>query len=130
MSYNLVILKGNLTRDPELREVGETTVTKFNDATNETWTDKSGEKREEVFFTDIEAWGRRGEVIHEYLAKVSPILVEGQLRLDRWEDEESGQKRSRHFVRMEDFDFCGDKGSGTNGNHDSEEDTSEDNVPF
>ena len=67
MSYNLVILKGNLTRDPELREVGDTTVTKFNVATNETWTDKSGEKREEVCFTDAEAWGRRGEVIHEYL---------------------------------------------------------------
>lgn len=129
MSLATVILKGNLTRDPELREVGDTSVTKFNIATNTRYTNKDGEEVEEACFTDIEAWGRRGEVIHEYLAKGSPVLVQGQLRLDRWEDDESGQKRSRHYVRMDTFEFCGDAKNGS-GSENSNTEPGEENVPF
>ena len=110
MSYNKTILMGNLTRDPEIRSLPSgATVTNFGLAVNETWTDKaSGEKREEVCFVDVDAWGRQGEVVLEYFSKGKPILIEGKLKFRTWEADD-GTKRSKHSVTLDRFSFVGSK---------------------
>src|SRR3954470_12851220 len=107
-SFNKVILAGNLTRDPELRYTPKgTAVTKIGFAVNRTWKTESGEQKEEVSFIDIEAWGRQGEVIAQYMKKGSPLFVEGRLKLDSWEDKNTKQKVSKLKVVLESFNFIG-----------------------
>jgi single-strand DNA-binding protein len=110
MSFNKTILMGNLTRDPEIRSLPSgQTVTNFGLAVNETWTDKaSGEKREEVCFVDVDAWGRQGEVVLEYFSKGKPILIEGKLKFRTWEADD-GTKRSKHSITLDRFSFVGSK---------------------
>ena len=110
MSFNKTILMGNLTRDPEIRSLPSgATVTNFGLAVNETWTDKtSGEKREEVCFVDVDAWGRQGEVVLEYFSKGKPILVEGKLKFRTWEADD-GTKRSKHSITLDRFSFVGSR---------------------
>ena len=110
MSFNKTILMGNLTRDPEIRSLPSgATVTNFGLAVNETWTDKaSGEKREEVCFVDVDAWGRQGEVVLEYFSKGKPILIEGKLKFRTWEADDGG-KRSKHSVTLDRFSFVGSR---------------------
>jgi len=117
MSFNKTILMGNLTRDPEIRSLPSgQTVTNFGLAVNETWTDKaSGEKREEVCFVDVDAWGRQGEVVLEYFSKGKPILIEGKLKFRTWEADD-GTKRSKHSITLDRFSFVGsrdDKGASS-----------------
>ena len=96
-SYNKVLLIGNLTRDPEIRyTTGGMAVTDIGLAVNRYWMDKgSNERKEETTFVDVTLWGRQAEIAGEYLAKGRPVLIEGRLQLDQWEDRESGQKRSK-----------------------------------
>lgn len=112
-SYNKVILMGNLTRDPELKYLPSgMAVANLGLAVNRVWTDReSGEKREEVSFVDLEAWGRTAETMNEYLQKGSPALVEGRLRQQRWETDD-GQNRSRLVVVVERFEFVGGRQDG------------------
>jgi single-strand DNA-binding protein len=110
-NFNKVILMGNLTRDPELRYTPSgTPVCEFGLATNRSYTTRDGEQREEPCFVDITMWGRRGEVISEYLSKGSPIFVEGRLQFDTWET--SDGKRSKLSVVAENFEFLGSGGRG------------------
>jgi single-strand DNA-binding protein len=105
-NFNKVILAGNLTRDPELRYTPSgKAIAKFALAVNRAWTSETGEKKEEVTFVDIDSFGRQAEVISQYLKKGRPILVEGRLRLDQWDDKQTGQKRSRLGVVLESFSF-------------------------
>ena len=105
-SFNKVILAGNLTRDPELRYTPKgTAVAKIGLAVSRTWTGEDGQKKEEVSFIDIEAWGRQGEVIAQYMKKGRPLLVEGRLKLDSWEDKNTKQKVSKLKVVLESFSF-------------------------
>ena len=109
MSLNLnhVTLAGNLTRDPELRQVGtDKAVANFSVAVNRRWRNAAGEQVEEATFVDVEAWGRVGEVIGQYLKKGSPAYIEGRLKLDTWEDKD-GQKRSRLKIVAEQVQFLG-----------------------
>ncbi len=107
-SYNRVILVGNLTRDPELRYTPKgTALAKIGLAVNRRWTAETGEQREEVTFVDVEAWGPQAENISKYLKKGSPLLVEGRLRLDQWDDKQTGQKRSKLVVVCENSRFLG-----------------------
>ncbi len=107
-NYNKVLLMGNLTRDPEVRYTPKgTAIANIGLAVNRTYTLESGEQKEEVTFVDIEVWGRQAETANQYLKKGSPLFVEGRLRLDSWEDKESGQKRSRMKVVCERFQFIG-----------------------
>ena len=93
-SVNRVFLMGNLTRDPELRYVPSgTAVTSFDLAVNRIYATQSGEKKQETSFVRIVVWARRAEVCAEYLAKGSPVFVEGRLRSRSWETQD-GQKRS------------------------------------
>ena len=93
-SFNKVLLMGNLTRDPELRYIPSgTAVASFDLAVNRAYSSQSGEKKTEVSYIRIVTWGRRAEVCGEYLAKGSPVFVEGRLRSRSWETQD-GQKRS------------------------------------
>jgi single-strand DNA-binding protein len=121
-SYNKVILIGNLTRDPELRVTPKgTAICQFGIAVNRTWKDESGQSREEVSFIDIEAWGKAGETITKFLLKGSSIMLDGRLKQDSWEDKQTGQKRSKLKVVVENFQFLGDRRSGESNTEDNEE---------
>lgn len=115
-SFNKVILMGNLTRDPELRYTpkGQAT-TRIGMAVNRTYKTESGESREEVTFIDVDAWGKQAELIGQYLRKGSPLFVEGRLKLDQWDDKNTGQKVSKLRVVMEGFQFVGGPRSGEGG---------------
>jgi single-strand DNA-binding protein len=105
-SFNKVILAGNLTRDPELRYTPKgTAVAAIGLAINRTWKSETGESKEEVTFVDVEAWGRQAEVIAQYMRKGRPLLVEGRLKLDTWEDKNTHQKQSKLRVVLESFSF-------------------------
>jgi len=111
-NFNRVILAGNLTRDPELRYTPKgTAVAKLGLAINRVYTTDSGEKKEEVMFVDVDAFARQAEVISQYLKKGRPILVEGRLRQESWDDKATGQKRSKLSVVLESFQFL-DSGRG------------------
>lgn len=108
-SYNKVTLMGNLTRDPELRELSTgSNVCEFGIAINEAYTDKDGNKQELTHFVDVEAWNRQGEIIAEYFTKGSPIFIDGALKYESWEAED-GSKRSRLRVRLIRFVFINSK---------------------
>ena len=114
-SLNKVLLMGNLTRDPELRYTPQgAAVCEFAIAINRTYSSKTGEKKEEVGFFDIVAWGRQAETCAEYLKKGRPVFVEGRLTQDRWEQPD-GQKRSRIRVTAERVQFLGGGGGGGGG---------------
>ena len=107
-SFNKVILVGNLTRDPELRYTPKgTAIAKIAIAVNRKWTTETGEQKEEVTYVDVDAFGKSAETIGQYMRKGSPMLVEGRLRLDQWDDKSTGQKRSRLGVVLEGFQFLG-----------------------
>ena len=114
-SFNKVILAGNLTRDPELRYTPSgKAIAKFALAVNRNWTTETGEKKEEVTFIDVDAFGRQAEVVSQFMKKGRPLLVEGRLRLDQWDDKQTGQKRSRLGVVLESFSFI-DSNRGSEG---------------
>jgi single-strand DNA-binding protein len=105
-NFNKVILVGNLTRDPELRYTPKgTAIAKIALAINRTWKTETGESKEEVTFVDVEAFGRQAETLGQYMKKGRPIMVEGRLKLDTWEDKQTNQKRSRLGVVLESFQF-------------------------
>jgi single-strand DNA-binding protein len=105
-SFNKVILMGNLTRDPELRYTSKgTAIAKVGLAVNRVWRTETGEQKEEVTFVDIDVFGRTAENVGQYMRKGSPILVEGRLRLDQWDDKQTGQKRSKLGVTAETVQF-------------------------
>ena len=103
-SFNKVILLGNLTRDPELRYTPSgTPVTTFGLAVNRR-SGQGDERREEVCFVDIVAFGREAETASEFLSKGRPVLIEGRLQWRSWEGQD-GQKRSKHEVVAERIQF-------------------------
>lgn len=107
-NLNKVMLIGNLTRDPEIKHTPKgTAVAAFALAVNRNFTTESGEKREEVTFVDLEAYGRVAEIIGEYAKKGKPLFVEGRLKLDTWDDKETGKKRSRMKVVVENIQLLG-----------------------
>jgi len=115
-SFNKVILVGNLTRDPELRYTPKgMAIAKIGLAVNRNWTSESGEKKEEVTFVDVDAFGRQAETLAQYMKKGSPLLVEGRLKLDQWDDKQTGQKRSKLGVVVEGFQFLGGGNRGEGG---------------
>ena len=110
-SFNKVILAGNLTRDPELRYTPKgTAIARIGLAVNRTWKTETGEMKEEVTFVDVSAFGRQAEVIAQYMKKGRPLLVEGRLKLDQWEDKNTHQKQSKLAVVLEGFSFIDSRG--------------------
>lgn len=131
-SFNQVILVGNLTRDPETRVTPKgTAICQFGIAVNRQFKDDSGQNRDETTFIDIEAWGRQAELIAKYLIKGSPAMIQGRLKLDQWEDKQSGQKRSKLKVVLENVQFLGSPrgaGPGTDSSA-AESDEGDPNTP-
>lgn len=129
-SFNKVIIAGNLTRDPELKYTPKgTAVAKLSLAVNRKWRTESGEQKEEVTFIDVDAFGKQAEVISQYLKKGRPLLVEGRLKLDQWDDKQTGQKRSRLGVVLETFQFLDSGGTQQGGQRASAPATSKASAP-
>ena len=143
-NVNKVLLMGNLTRDVELRPAGESQVANFGLAVNRRFRTSSGEDREETTFVDCEMWGARGQALARYLGKGDPVFLEGRLKLDTWQDNQSGQNRSKLRVVVENFEFIGGgRGGGGGGGGDqaspqvqtrssqpAHQPMSEDDIPF
>lgn len=134
-SYNKVLLIGNVTRDPEVKYTPKgTAVAELGLAVNRTWFDKgSNSKKEETTFVDVSLFGRQAEVAGEYLSKGRPVMIEGRLHLDTWDDKTSGQKRSKLKVICENLQMLGSGGKGQGKPQSSEPDTEDipdDQVPF
>ena len=115
-NYNKVILMGNLTRDPEVRYTpGGTAIAKLGMAVNRRWKNQEGQMQEETTFVDVDAFGRQAETIGQYLKKGRPVMIEGRLKLDQWDDKQTGQKRSKLGVVLENFQFLDSRGDGGGG---------------
>ena len=111
-SFNQVVLMGNLTRDPELRQTPNgQNVCSFSLALNRSYKGSDGNWQEATDYIDVVAWGPLGERVSQYLSKGRPCLVNGRLQSRSWEQE--GQKRSKVEVVAQDVTFLG--GPGDNG---------------
>jgi single-strand DNA-binding protein len=96
MSLNVIILIGNITRNPEIKYLASgTAVADFGLAVNEVYYDAAGQKIEKVCFVDITAWEKGAEWAEKYLEKGAEVCVEGKLTMDSWEDKETGAKRTK-----------------------------------
>lgn len=84
---NRVILIGHLGADPEVKPAGDTTVTKFNLAVTERWKDAKDEKQEHTNWIPITVWNGRGEKLGDFIKKGSCVLVEGSIRVTKYDDE-------------------------------------------
>lgn len=116
-SFNKVILMGNLTRDPELRSTpGGAQVTEVGLAINDVYVDKQGNKQERVDFINVTFWGKQAETLARWKKKGDPLLIEGRLRMDQWDDKETGKKRSALKVQGMGFTFLGRAGGGGDSN--------------
>lgn len=114
MNLNKVFLVGNLTRDPELRNLPSgAAVASFGMATNRVWKNQQGEKQEDVQFHNIVVFGRQAEIVSQYLAKGSLILVEGRIQTRSWEGKD-GVKQYRTEIVAERIQF-GPKSAGKSG---------------
>ncbi|MBQ3430606.1 single-stranded DNA-binding protein [Candidatus Saccharibacteria bacterium] len=116
--FSKAIITGNLTRDPELRTTPNgASVCSFSVAVNRVFRDSSGTQQEQVSFIDCSAWGKLGEMIGQYAKKGAGVLVSGRLDQRTWEDKNTGQKRSRVEIVVEDFNFttaASDRNGGGN----------------
>ncbi|MFA7236462.1 MAG: single-stranded DNA-binding protein [Phycisphaeraceae bacterium] len=114
-NFNKVILIGNLTRDPQLSYLpNQTPVVELGMAVNRRFKKQDGEQGEEVTFVDLRIFGRRAEVLNQYCKKGDPLMVEGRLHLDRWQDKDGGN-RSKMVVMIENFEFIGGRGGSGGG---------------
>ena len=113
--FSKAIITGNLTRDPELRTTPNgASVCSFSVAVNRVFRDSSGTQQESVSFIDCSAWGKLGEMIGQYAKKGAGVLVSGRLEQRSWEDKNSGQRRSRVEIVVEDFNFTSAAGDRNN----------------
>jgi len=110
-SVNKVILIGNLTRNPVLKQTQNgQTIVGFGIATNRAWMTAHGEKKESAEFHEVVAWSKLGEICHKYLNKGKLVYVEGYLKTRSWEME-NGEKKFRTEIVLQDMIML-DKKSG------------------
>ena len=112
-SFNKVILIGNLTRDPEVKSLPKgTAVCNISMAVNRRWKNDAGEEKEEVYFADCKAFGRQAETIGQYVKKGHPLMVEGRLTREEWDDKKNGEKKSATRIMIETFQFLKGRDEG------------------
>ena len=113
-SVNKVFLIGNLTAEPEIRQLpsGES-VAMFSLAMNRRFTNARGEQVEDTTFVEIDAFSRTAEVIRQYVHKGDPLFVEGRLRQDRWQDKTTGAQRSRLKIVAEGIQLLSTRAGGS-----------------
>lgn len=105
MYINKAVLMGNLTRDPELKSLPSgIKVASFSIATNRTWKDQSGVKKESVEYHNVVAFGKQAEIINQYSHKGSSLYLEGRIQTRSWDDA-SGSKKYRTEIVLESFQF-------------------------
>ncbi len=145
MSFNKLILVGNLGRDPELRYTPQgTPVCSFTLATNEKRKDRAGEMQDVTTWFRVTLWGRQAETASQYLSKGRPVYIEGRLRVEEWTDKD-GKSRHTLEVHATDMQFIGGRGEDTGGGAQNQrsdstaaakdapmggEDISDDDIPF
>lgn len=107
-SLNKVFLLGNLTRDPDLRGLPSgQNVCELRLAVGRRYQNSSGQEVDDTCFVDVVVWGRSAANCKQFLTKGSPVMVEGRLQLDQWEDRNGGGTRSRLRVVAEQVQFMG-----------------------
>lgn len=112
-AINQVIIGGNLVRDPELKYTPKgTAICDATIANNESWTSEAGEKKERVTFVGLVIWGKTGEAFAQYHRKGSQVLAQGRLAQETWDDKETGKKREKTKVRVDQWFFVGSKPQG------------------
>jgi single-strand DNA-binding protein len=140
---NKVLMIGRLTKDPEIRFTPSgTKVAEFRLAVNHTYRTRDGEKREETCFLDVSVMGRSADTVENYLTKGREVFVEGRLQFNTWETQ-NGEKRSKHRMVADRFQFLGGRGTGRGPDEDAYEERSsshqavadsggseEDDLPF
>ncbi len=110
MSFNRIIVVGNLGRDPELRYTPQgNAVCNFSVATNEKRRDKNGELQDSTTWFRVTLWGKQAENASKYLTKGSSIYIEGRLRVEEWTDRD-GKNRNTLEVTATDMQFIGSRG--------------------
>ena len=108
--FNEVRLIGNLTRDPEVgNKQSANKLVNFSIAVNRKWKGPEGEESSEVSYVDCVAFGKKAEVIDQYLSKGRRVFIAGRLKQDRWEDKDTKKQRSKIRVIVEDFHFMDGK---------------------
>jgi single-strand DNA-binding protein len=121
-SYNKVILMGKLTRKPEVRfTTGGTAICKLGLAVNRRFKDQTGEWKEEATFVDVTFFGKRCEAFAKFHDKGKPAFIEGSLRLDTWDDKQTGDKRSKLYVVGDDWQFVGAGGGARDASANSDD---------
>ena len=121
MSLNLnhVTVAGRLTRDPQVKALAnDKVVADFGLAINRRFKGADGEVKEDATFLDIEAWGRTAELVGQYLAKGSPVYIDGRIRIDQWQDKDGG-RRSKVKIIAESVQFIAPRkdGAANDGSH-------------
>lgn len=125
-SFNRIIIAGNLTRDPEKRDIGSTgqSLCRLSIASNRQYKNRqSGAVNQEVCYVDVDVWGAQSESCMNYLKKGRAVLVEGRLKFDSWKDTD-GNPRSRHSVIAERVVFLGNRQDEDAGGAFADENTS------
>jgi len=109
MSFNKIILVGNLGRDPELRYTPQgTAVCSFSVATNEKRKDRAGEFQNITTWFRVTLWGKQAENANKFLTKGNPVYIEGRLRTEEWTDRD-GKARTSLEVQATDMQFIGSR---------------------
>lgn len=128
VQFNRVMVAGNLTMDPRLKQVGENQVCDFSIAVNERYKTKGGEQKEDVSFIDITVWGYAASNCDKYLSKGSSVLVEGKLKQESWEKD--GEKRSKLKIVASSVQFLDSKPKSEKQESAPAEDGAPSNLPF
>lgn len=117
-SFNKIVLMGNVTRGVDVKTIAtsDTSVARTGLAVNRKFKDK-----EETMFIDLVAFGRNAETMGEYVTKGTPLLVEGRLSMNTWENKETGEKRTKHEVIIESFQMLGSRKDREAGAYDTAE---------
>jgi len=128
-SFNQVTLMGNLTRDPDLRQIPSgQSVCSFSLALNRSYKGSDGNWQDATDYVDVVAWGPLGERVAQYVTKGRPVLVSGRLQSRQWEQD--GQKRNKLEVVANDVTFLGGRGEGGDSSGGSNQsDSSESTAP-
>ena len=113
---NKVILIGNLGKDPEVKYTPQgTAVAKFTLATNERYKDKAGEWQDRTEWHNLKAFKRTAEIVRDYVKKGSKLYIEGKISTNSWDDKETGQKKYRTEILVNELVLLSGRDEGSGG---------------
>ncbi len=120
---NKVFLIGNLGRDPEVRTTASgQAVASFSVATSRRWKDRDGNRQEHTEWHNVVCWGKQAEIAGQYLSKGKQVFIEGRLQTRSWDDKQSGEKKYKTEIIVENFNMLGGRpGAGGGGDYEAPE---------